>query len=62
MQIKDIKIGQVERTAHRLAKETMNWDEPIPDFNTRFPGILESCLITPFGKFGDQTLYEKEGF
>lgn len=30
-----------------LAKANLEWDEPIPPFTTRFPGILESCLVTP---------------
>lgn len=34
--------------AHKSAKEWMDWGEPIPDFGTRFPNILESCLNTPF--------------
>lgn len=52
-----LEMWQVERVAHRLAVETMSWDEPIPDFKTRFPHKLESCLVTPFQKFGNKLLY-----
>lgn len=43
-----ISISEVEYVAHKSAKEWMDWGEPIPDFGTRFPNILESCLNTPF--------------
>lgn len=35
----------------------MTFDEPIPDFSTRFPGILESCLKVPFQRFFGQVPY-----
>jgi death on curing protein len=53
----DLSLQEVEYVAHQLAQETLDWQEPIPDFSTRFPGILESCLRTPFQKFGGRTLY-----
>jgi death-on-curing family protein len=31
----------------------MTWNEPIPDFGTRFPYVLESCLGAPFQTFGE---------
>ncbi len=31
--------------------------EPIPDFDTRFPNILESCLATPQQTFDREFLY-----
>ena len=37
---------------------TMDWDEPIPDFKSRFPNKLESCLIIPFQSFGKKILYK----
>ncbi len=36
----------------------MEWNEPIPDFRTRFPNILESCLATPFSSFGGKSAYQ----
>lgn len=53
-----LTIQEVEFLAHRLARETMSWDEPIPDFGTRFPGILESCLATPFATYGGEDFYK----
>ena len=58
MTLKSISTTEVEYVAHRLAKETMDWDEPIPGFNSRFPNILESCLTTPFMTFRKKPLYK----
>ncbi|MEK7162771.1 MAG: type II toxin-antitoxin system death-on-curing family toxin [Patescibacteria group bacterium] len=58
MKIKLPSIVQIEYVAYRLAKETMIWSEPIPDFTSRFPNILESCLMTPFQTFGNKPLYK----
>ena len=55
--MKTIAIKEVEYTASRLAKELLTYNEPIPDFGTRFPNILESCLATPFQKFSKKPLY-----
>ena len=52
-----LTVGEVERIAFRLAQEHLSFNEPIPDFTTRFPNILESCLLTPFQKFGGKHLY-----
>ncbi len=54
----NISIDTIEYIAHQLAKDTMNWDEPIPAFNTRFPKVLESCLKTPFQKYSGKFLYK----
>ncbi len=55
--MKTITIKEVEYTAFRLAKELSTYNEPIPDFGTRFPNILESCLATPFQRFSKKSLY-----
>lgn len=55
--MKTITIKEVEYTAFRLAKELLAYNEPIPDFATRFPNILESCLATPFQSFSRKSLY-----
>ncbi len=55
--MKNISVAEVEYIAFRLAKETMNFNEPIPDFSTRFPNILESCLAVPFQRFAKKPLY-----
>ena len=52
-----LTVQEVEYMAFRLAEEFLKFDEPIPDFTTRFPNILESCLLTPFQKFGGKHLY-----
>ena len=56
--IKSLSIAEVEYTAFRLARELMTYDEPIPDFTTRFPNILESCLLVPFQTFAKESLYK----
>jgi death on curing protein len=55
--MKIITVKEVEYISFRLAKETLSYNEPIPDFNTRFPNILESCLISPFQSFSGKSLY-----
>jgi len=57
MRPKNITIAEVEYTAFFLARKLMTWDEPIPDFGSRFPNILESCLKTPFARFSRRDLY-----
>ncbi len=57
MKIKRITIQDVETIAHRLAKETMSWSEPIPDFSTRYGNALERCIDAPFQTFGRKQLY-----
>lgn len=56
--IKILTIREVELIAYRMAKKLMEWNEPIPDFSTRFPNILESSLGVPFQTFGKKLLYK----
>ena len=56
--MKSLSIVEVEYIAFSLAKEFMEWDEPIPAFGTRFPNVLESCVIVPFQKFDGKNLYK----
>ncbi len=56
--IKRISLTDVEYVAFRLAKKFLEWDEPIPDFNTRFSDKLESCIETPFQTFERKSLYK----
>jgi death-on-curing family protein len=51
-------MPDVEYIAFRLARETMDFKEPIPDFSTRFPNVLESCLAVPFQRFAQKSLYQ----
>jgi len=55
--MKQVTVLEVEYLAYSLAREFMTWNEPIPDFGSRFPNILESCLATPFQTFSGNLLY-----
>jgi len=55
--MKTVTLKEVEYIAFKLAQEMLSFDEPIPDFSTRFPHVLESCLATPFQKFSGRSLY-----
>ncbi|MFZ0033794.1 MAG: type II toxin-antitoxin system death-on-curing family toxin [Sedimentisphaerales bacterium] len=55
--MKTITIQEVEYLAFKLAREKLSFDEPIPDFSSRFPNLLESCLATPFQTFVRKSLY-----
>jgi death-on-curing family protein len=57
MRPKPITIAEIEYTAFRLAEKFMTWNEPIPDFGSRFPNVLESCINQPFIRFGGKDLY-----
>ena len=52
-----INVKEVEYIAFKLAQEILSFNEPIPDFSTRFPNILESCLANPFQTFSGKSLY-----
>lgn len=56
--IKKISIEKIKYIAYQLAKDTMAWDEPIPKFETRYPNMLESCIITPFQRYDNKDLYK----
>ena len=53
-----LTVKEVEQVAFKLAKQKMIGNEPIPDFKTRFPNILESCLLVPFQQFDKKPLYK----
>lgn len=56
--IKKPNITEIEYIAHRLAQELMEYGEPIPPFDTRYPDKLESCLKTPFQTYERKNLYK----
>lgn len=56
--IQRINLADVEYVAFKLAQKFMEWNEPIPDFKTRFPYKLESCIHTPFQTFDRKSLYK----
>ena len=55
--MRNITIAEVEYIAFQVAREHLSFDEPIPDFSTRSPSILESCILTPFQTFSGKDLY-----
>ncbi|MBI5699879.1 type II toxin-antitoxin system death-on-curing family toxin [Candidatus Saganbacteria bacterium] len=55
--MKKINLKEVEYIAFVLAREILSFNEPIPEFSTRFPNVLESCLGMPFQTFGRKSLY-----
>lgn len=55
---KKLTLKEVEYIAYSLAKKRLDWDEPIPDFATRYPHKLESCIATPFMTYGKKSLYK----
>jgi len=52
-----ITLAEVEYIAFRLAKKLLGIYEPIPDFSTRYPNVLESCIATPFLNFYNKSAY-----
>ena len=55
--MKPISLEEVEYIAFALAQAILSFNEPIPDFTTRFPNVLESCLAAPFQTFTKKSLY-----
>jgi death-on-curing family protein len=55
--VKKITFAEVKHIAFHLAQKKLTFDEPIPDFSTRFPCSLESCLAVPFQRFGGKSPY-----
>lgn len=52
-----LTLAEVEFVAHELARQMMEFGEPIPPFATRFPHRLESCLSTPQQTYDKRELY-----
>ncbi len=55
--MQNLSLKEIEFVAFQLAQKFMTWNEPIPDFSSRFKGVLESCIKTPFQKFSGKSLY-----
>lgn len=51
-------MESVKNVSFELARHKLPFDEPIPEFSSRFPNILESCIATPFQKFNNKDLYK----
>ncbi len=56
--IKTLVVDDIRHISHTLAVERLGWDEPIPEFDTRFPGVLESCLHAPLQTYDRKSLYQ----
>jgi len=52
-----ITVAEVQYIAFKLAQKFLSYNEPIPDFQSRFPNILESCLAVPFQRYNKKDLY-----
>jgi len=52
-----LTLAQVEKVAYELARQLLSYNEPIPDFSTRYPSVLESCLAAPFQRYNKKYLY-----
>jgi death-on-curing protein len=55
--MRPLTLDEVEYIALALARNIMTWDEPIPDFNSRIPGRLESCIQAPFQTYDGVDLH-----
>ncbi len=55
--MRGLTVKEAEYIAFRLARQILSFNEPIPNFSTRFPNVLESCLATPFQTFTGKSLY-----
>jgi death-on-curing family protein len=56
--LRRLTVKEVEFIAYELAQELFaSFKEPIPDFSTRFPDKLESCLAAPFQGFSRKDFY-----
>jgi death on curing protein len=55
--VKRVTVKEVEQITFKMAQELLSFNEPIPDFSTRSPNILESCLAAPFQTFEGKFLY-----
>lgn len=47
-------MEEIQYTAHELARKHLVWNEPIPEFETRYPDALERCIFAPFQTFQGQ--------
>lgn len=54
MKIKPLTMEEIQYSAHELAKQYLSWNEPIPEFETRYPYGLEQCIAAPFQTYKGQ--------
>ncbi len=53
-----VKIEDFETICFNFACEFFTYNQPIPPFATRFPGVLESCLATPIQQTREGYIYK----
>lgn len=51
MKIRPLTLAEIKYSAYELAQHYLEWGEPIPEFETRFPYALEQSIFTPFQTF-----------
>lgn len=52
-----LNLEDIKELCFNLVIELLQFQEPIPEFETRFPAKLESILETPKQTFGNDELY-----
>jgi len=55
--MKAITVFEVEHIAFVVTRKLFSFNQPIPEFKTRYPNTLESCLAIPFQTFDGKDLY-----
>jgi death-on-curing family protein len=53
-----LTLKDVENLSFVYAKELLSYNEPIPDFNTRYPEKLEAVLALPGMSYGGKLVYQ----
>lgn len=56
--MKRIFISEIEILFYSLSKGLKKYHKKMPDFNTRYPNVLESVLVVPFEEFNGQPFYK----
>lgn len=55
--VKHVELEEVEHICFMLVDEFFPNSEPVPLFETRYKGVLESCLTQPFMRIDRKDLY-----
>lgn len=55
--MKRLTVEEVKYVSHSLARRKMTQIEPIPEFDSRFPNVLEQCVDAPYQTYGGKQLY-----
>lgn len=53
-----LELGHIEQICFEYARTRLAYDEPIPEFSSRFEGKLESALGAPQRTYDSKPLYE----